>query len=131
MNCDIYSFPNSLIITIWLMFLWEVGGVSKIMRCAVCDKWMEMNDPRKKFCSNVCKTRSSREGKKGSKMSSSDNITKAELARQLGVSRAYITMLSNGKRKPSKNIVNKLETLGMTFNQGVAGSRPARPISNI
>ena len=37
--------------------------------------------------------------------------TKVELARQLGVSRAYITMIANGKRKPSQDIVNKLNSL--------------------
>ncbi len=40
-------------------------------------------------------------------------ITKVELARQLGVSRAYITMITNGKRKPSEDIVNKLNGLGV------------------
>ena len=53
-------------------------------------------------------------------------ITKAELARELGVSRAYVTMIVNGKRKPSKEIVNKLDSMHLTFNQGVAGSKPAR-----
>ncbi len=40
-------------------------------------------------------------------------ITKAELARQLGVSRAYVTMLANEKRKPSEEIVNKLRELAV------------------
>ena len=66
--------------------------------------------------------------------------TKAELARQLGVSRAYITMIANGKRKPSQDIVNKLNSLSfetnqivnkseanlVTLNQQVQGSRPWR-----
>jgi transcriptional regulator with XRE-family HTH domain len=46
-------------------------------------------------------------------MNKCEVITKAELARQLGVSRAYITMLCNGKRMPSKEIVNKLHMLGV------------------
>mgnify|MGYP001122431904 CR=1 FL=1 len=64
-------------------------------------------------------------------------MTKAELARKLGVSRAYVTMLSNGTRKPSRKIVNKLKETGLTvnkiksdlrtFNPLVAGSNPARP----
>ena len=72
------------------------------------------------------------------------SISKAELARQLGVSRTYITLLSKGKRKPSRKMVDKLTQLGLTvnlnfntctfehltFNQGVAGSRPARPTKN-
>ena len=69
------------------------------------------------------------------------NISKAELARTLGVSRTYVTLLTQGKRKPSKRIVNKLAQLKLTanlsantgmhehltFNQGVTGSRPVRP----
>jgi transcriptional regulator with XRE-family HTH domain len=40
-------------------------------------------------------------------------ITKAELARQLGVSRAYVTMLANGRRKSSQKIVGKLRELAV------------------
>jgi transcriptional regulator with XRE-family HTH domain len=40
-------------------------------------------------------------------------ITKAELARQLGVSRAHVTMLANGKRKPSEEVVNKIRKLAV------------------
>ena len=67
-------------------------------------------------------------------------ITKSELARQLGVSRAYVTMIANGKRKPSEDIVNKLNSLSfetnqivnkteansLTLNQQVTGSIPVR-----
>ena len=82
--------------------------------------------------------------------------TKAELARALGVSRSYITLISQGKRKPSQEMANRLTQLGLTvslsefghatrsgmqgaelsktehltFNQGVTGSRPVRPTSN-
>ena len=41
-------------------------------------------------------------------MMKTNKINKAQLARELGVSRAYITMIANGKRKPSKILVNKL-----------------------
>ena len=40
-------------------------------------------------------------------------MNKAELARQLGVSRAYVTMLASGKRKPSQEIVNKIRELAV------------------
>jgi len=40
-------------------------------------------------------------------------ITEAELALQLGVSRAYVTMLGNGRRKPSKEVVNKKRKLAV------------------
>ena len=70
-------------------------------------------------------------------------MTKGELARQLGVSRTYITLLKQGKKKPSKELVGRLAQVlstssssvnphtfeHLTFNQGVAGSRPARPTS--
>ena len=42
--------------------------------------------------------------------------SKAELARQLGVSRTYITLLAQGKRKPSKRMVDRLAALGLTAN---------------
>ncbi len=68
-------------------------------------------------------------------------ISKAELARELGVSRTYVTLLAQGKRNPSKRIVDRLTQLQLTanvsantgthehltFNQGVTGSRPVRP----
>ena len=43
-------------------------------------------------------------------------ISKAELARQLGVSRTYVTLLSQGKRNPSKRIVDRLAQLQLTAN---------------
>ena len=63
-------------------------------------------------------------------------ISKAELARQLVVSRTYVTLLIQGKRKPGKDMVDRLAALGLTtnlnanqdmdkhttFNQGVKGS---------
>ena len=67
-------------------------------------------------------------------------ITKAQLAKELGVSRAYITMIANGKRKPSQNIIKKLKSIYeslvqnvntnkynlLTLNQPVGGSSPPR-----
>jgi transcriptional regulator with XRE-family HTH domain len=48
-------------------------------------------------------------------------ITRAELARQLGVSRAYVTMLCNGNRKPSKRIVNKLHSMDVNNSDTMSG----------
>ena len=69
-------------------------------------------------------------------------MNKADLARQLGVSRTYITLLFNGKRKPSQQLVNKISQLRLThsdsngplaqlaeqltLNQPVTGSSPVR-----
>jgi transcriptional regulator with XRE-family HTH domain len=75
----------------------------------------------------------------------SDITAKAELARHLGVSRTYVTLLCQGKRKPSPKLANKLTKLQLagivnvdlkahehlTFNQGVTGSNPVRPTIRI
>ena len=44
------------------------------------------------------------------------SITKAELARLLGVSRTHITLICQGKRKISQQLADKLETLTVTSN---------------
>ena len=71
---------------------------------------------------------------------SKENVTMSDIAKELGVSRAYISMIASGKRKPNKDFVNKLENLGvttklnvnkldtnsLTLNQQVTGSIPVR-----
>ena len=64
-------------------------------------------------------------------------ISRAELARQLGISRTYVTLLIQGKRNPSQLIANKLKLLTLTMHipdqehlmcsVGKAGLEPARP----
>jgi len=54
------------------------------------------------------------------------STTKAEIARQLGVSRAYITMLTQGKRKPSPALQQKIAEV--LYTQKVRGSSPLSPI---
>ncbi|MFC1956534.1 helix-turn-helix domain-containing protein [Chloroflexota bacterium] len=44
------------------------------------------------------------------------DITKAELARRLEVSRTYVTLLTQGKKKPSGEMVDRLAELGLTAN---------------
>jgi transcriptional regulator with XRE-family HTH domain len=41
-------------------------------------------------------------------------ISRAELARQLGVSRTYITLLIQGKRQPSSQLVDQIRQLQLT-----------------
>ena len=60
-------------------------------------------------------------------------LSKAEIARQLKVSPAYVTMVCGGQRNLSKRLqkkVNKLwltnEFMNMTLNQQVTGSIPVR-----
>ena len=62
-------------------------------------------------------------------------MSKAELARKLRVSPAYVTMISQNKRTPSKKLQRKINRLGLTNSlnnlngvQVVAGSNPATPI---
>jgi transcriptional regulator with XRE-family HTH domain len=38
-------------------------------------------------------------------------ISKAELARQLGISRTYVTLLIQGRRQPSSQLVGQLRQL--------------------
>ena len=43
-------------------------------------------------------------------------MTQAELSKKLGVSKAYISMVLNGKKKPSKKLVSRLRELGIEVN---------------
>ena len=43
-------------------------------------------------------------------------ISRAELARRLGVSRTYVTLLLQGKRTPSQLVANKLQQLMLTYD---------------
>jgi len=52
-------------------------------------------------------------------------MSKSEVARQLGISRAYVTMLSQGKRKPSLALQKKLTEV--FYTQKVRGSSPLSP----
>ncbi len=61
------------------------------------------------------------------------NLRKAELARKLRVSPAYITMLCSGQRNLGKKLQKRVNRLGltnefmsMTLNQQVTGSIPVR-----
>ena len=44
-------------------------------------------------------------------------MTQAELARELNVSRAYISMVLGGKKKPSKRVAERLINLATSVNQ--------------
>ncbi len=44
-------------------------------------------------------------------------MIKAEITRQLGISRAYVTMVCNGKRKWTDDFVNKLRSLELEPSQ--------------
>lgn len=64
-------------------------------------------------------------------------LMKAELARKLKVSPAYVTMVCGGQRVLSKRLQKKVNKLGLTNSfknlngvQVVAGSNPATPTIN-
>ena len=60
-------------------------------------------------------------------------MSKAELARKLGVSRTYVTLLTQGKRRPSQQLANKLKELMLThdiplrLSDGQVGKRGLEP----
>jgi transcriptional regulator with XRE-family HTH domain len=49
-------------------------------------------------------------------MNTEIGMTKAEIARRLGVSRTYITYLTQGKKKISRGMADRLAKLGLTAN---------------
>ena len=89
------------------------------------------------------------EGEMEESYTDGQTLTRAELARRLGVSRTYVTLMVQGKKNPSKEMADRLASMGLTanlssnaiqingalspltehttFNQGVTGSRPVRP----
>ena len=69
----------------------------------------------------------------------SKTITRSELARQLGVSRTYVTLIAQGKRKPGQHLADKLNRIMLAHDLpldmgnvlanvlvGKAGLEPAR-----
>ena len=58
-------------------------------------------------------------------------ITRAELARHLGVSRTYVTLLCQGKKKPSKEMADRLAKLGLTANLEYQYQRTDGPLTQL
>jgi transcriptional regulator with XRE-family HTH domain len=52
------------------------------------------------------------------------SISRAELARRLGVSRTYITLLAQGKRTPSQDFVDR-------FSQLAVGASCVKPVDSV
>ena len=63
-NSEICLFPDSLLATIWLVFLWEISGRTRLVRCASCGDYFDSQDPRARFCSTRCRMRSYRKRRK-------------------------------------------------------------------
>ena len=59
-NFEVYFLPETLLATIWLMFLWEFSGRISLLRCASCGEYFAVQDPRTRFCSTRCRMRNYR-----------------------------------------------------------------------
>ena len=59
-NHEIYLSPDSLLSTIWLMFLLETSGGTKLVPCGICGEFFHAQDPRARFCSARCRMRNYR-----------------------------------------------------------------------
>ena len=63
-ECEIFFFPHSLLSAIWLMFLLEVSGGTRLLRCDICGEYFNTYDPRTRFCSTRCRMRNYRSKQK-------------------------------------------------------------------
>jgi len=59
-SSEIYLFPDSLLATIWLMFLLEITGRTRFIQCHSCGEYFDAPDPRARFCSTRCRMRNYR-----------------------------------------------------------------------
>jgi hypothetical protein len=60
---EIYIHPDTLLSAIWLMFLLEISGKSRLLRCNICGDFFNTQDPRAQFCSTRCRMRNYRNRK--------------------------------------------------------------------
>jgi endogenous inhibitor of DNA gyrase (YacG/DUF329 family) len=63
-DTEIYFSPDTLLSAIWLMFLLEVSGGTRLLPCAICGEYIHTQDPRAKFCSTRCRMRNYRSAQK-------------------------------------------------------------------
>ena len=56
-NCEIYFLPDTLLAVIWLMFLLEISGRTRFVKCPGCGEYFYAQDPRARFCSTRCRMR--------------------------------------------------------------------------
>jgi len=49
--------PSTLLATMWLMFMWEMTGETRMLLCPSCGKWSKATDCRSRFCSPACRQR--------------------------------------------------------------------------
>jgi hypothetical protein len=63
-NHEVYFFPNSLLSAVWLMFLLEISGRTRLLQCVICGEYFHTQDPRARFCSARCRMRNFRNAQK-------------------------------------------------------------------
>ena len=63
-NCEVYFFPDTLLSAIWLMFLLEISGRTRLLLCVICGEYFHTQDPRARFCSARCRMRNYRSAQK-------------------------------------------------------------------
>jgi hypothetical protein len=56
-DSEVCLFPDSLLATIWLMFLLEISGGTRVIQCQSCGMYFDARDPRARFCSTRCRMR--------------------------------------------------------------------------
>jgi hypothetical protein len=64
LNRQVYFSPDSLLSDIWLMFLLEISGGTRLLRCRICGEYFNTHDPRAQFCSTRCRMRNYRSAQK-------------------------------------------------------------------
>jgi hypothetical protein len=52
---EVYHVPRTLLDALWLLFMLEVQGKTKVARCQYCDNWFELERSTKKYCSGNCR----------------------------------------------------------------------------
>jgi hypothetical protein len=57
---EIYFYPENLLSAVWLMFLLEISGDTRLLRCDICGEYFHTHDPRAQFCSTRCRMRNYR-----------------------------------------------------------------------
>jgi len=63
----IYLHPIRLLDAMWLMFMWEVMGEVRPVRCPICLEWFDSERSTRKTCSDRCRQRLSRLKRKSSR----------------------------------------------------------------
>jgi len=57
---EVCVYPDSLLSAIWFMFVLEVSGNIRLVKCDVCGDYFSSQDPRAQFCSTRCRMRNYR-----------------------------------------------------------------------